>query len=348
MTREKDYFQTFCKISQAFGTAASKDELLALIVGSAIDTMNGKAACLFLADEENDLFVSAAQKGLSENYLHASPIKAKRVVDAIPKGGYLAFRDATTDPRLENHEEKIAEGIASLLTVPVMVKDRIIGVLSLYTADHRDFSEEEIEFLRALADQGGTAIENASLLERIQRNATLFLGLASNINSSLNIKNILDNLTVDMCKALDMKGAAIRLLDKDSEDLRLVASYGLSDAFLNKGPVVSTKSAVQALRGETLVIEDALEDPRIQYKAEMEKEGIVSMIVTPIKSRDEIIGTLRLYSSVRREFPEDVIVLVKALAHQGALAIQNATMYLQLQEDKKALEEDIWSHRSWF
>lgn len=43
-----------------------------------------------------------------------------------------------------------------------------------------------------------------------------------------------------------------------------------------------------------------------------------------------------------------VMLVVKALAHQGGLAIQNASMYLQLQEDKKSLEEDIWSHRSWF
>jgi GAF domain-containing protein len=155
-------------------------------------------------------------------------------------------------------------------------------------------------------------------------------------------------LTVDISQALGMKGAAIRLLDKDSGDLKLVASYGLSDEFLNKGPVSATQSAAQALKGETLVIKDATTDKRIQYKKEMKKEGIVSMIVTPIKSRDEIIGVLRLYAGVEREFPPDVVTMVQALAHQGALAIQNASMYLSLQKAKEDLEEDIWSHRSWF
>jgi GAF domain-containing protein len=96
------------------------------------------------------------------------------------------------------------------------------------------------------------------------------------------------------------------------------------------------------------LIKDATTDKRIQYKKEMKKEGIVSMIVTPIKSRDEIIGVLRLYANVEREFPEDVVTMVQALAHQGALAIQNASMYLSLQKAKEDLEEDIWSHRSWF
>ena len=60
------------------------------------------------------------------------------------------------------------------------------------------------------------------------------------------------------------------------------------------------------------------------------------------------MGVLRLYSETQREFPDDLIMMVKALAHQGGLAIQNASMYLQLKEDKKSLEQDIWSHRSWF
>ena len=67
--------------------------------------------------------------------------------------------------------------------------------------------------------------------------------------------------------------------------------------FLKKGPVSATKSATQALKGETLVIKDATQDKRIQYKKEMKKEGIVSIIVTPIKSRDKIIGVLRLYTA---------------------------------------------------
>ena len=50
MTKEKDYFRTFCKVSKAFGTTLASEKLLDLIVQSAIDTMDAKAACLFLAD----------------------------------------------------------------------------------------------------------------------------------------------------------------------------------------------------------------------------------------------------------------------------------------------------------
>jgi GAF domain-containing protein len=348
MAKEINYFKSFCKISKALGTTLSKAELLDLIVDNAIETMNAKAACLFLADEEEDIFVPVAQKGLSDNYLHARPMQAKKIVQAILKGGYLAIRDATTDPRVENHEAKKAEGIASILDVPVMVRDKAIGVLALYTAKKRDFSQDEIDFLAALAEQGGMAIERARLLERIRNNSMLFLDLAANINSSLDIKQILHNLTADICEALGMKGVMIRLVNKASGELDLVASYGLSEAFLNKGPVSAQKHLTRVLKGETIVVDDVESDETLQYRDDVLKEGIVSMLVVPIKAKDEVIGIMRLCSGVKRAYPDDLILLVNALAQTGGLAIQNASLYLALQSDMQDLKEDIWSHRSWF
>jgi GAF domain-containing protein len=348
MAKEINYFKTFCKISKAFGTTLSKDKLLEMVVDSAIETMKAKAACLFLADEEKDLFIPVAQKGLSHNYLHAKPLHAKKIVSAILKGGYLAIRDATTDPRVENHEVKKAEGIASILDVPVMVQDKTIGVLALYTSEPRDFKADEIDFLTALAEQGGMAIEHARLLERIRKNSMLFLDLANNINATLDIKMILHILTADICEALGMKGVLIRLLNKDTGNLEMVASYGLSEAFLNKGPVSVRSTQDRAMKGETVVINDVRSDERVQYRDAVLKEGIASMLVVPIKARDEVIGLMRLCSGVKRDFPEDLIMLVNALAQTGGLAIQNASMYLALQSDMQDLKEEIWSHRSWF
>ncbi len=72
------------------------------------------------------------------------------------------------------------------------------------------------------------------------------------------------------------------------------------------------------------------------------------MLYVPIKSQDKIIGVLNIYSSWSREFTEDEIMLVTALAYQGGLAISNASMYMMLQEDIKDLKDNIWSHKCWF
>ncbi len=345
---ENEYFQTFCNLSQAFGTAATVEELLQLIVQSATETMKGKAACLFLADTKQDVFVPRARFGLSDKYMHANPLKAKKLVAALEKSGFFSFEDATSDPRLENHKAKIEEGIASILTVPVMVSDRLIGILSLYTADRRKFTEQDIVFMQALAANGGIALKKARLLERIRTNSTLFLELASAINSSLDIKEILHSMSEKTCKAFGMKGITIRLLNEDTDSLELVASYGLSEAFLNKGSISVNKSITEDLQGKTIVMEDTSKEKRLQYPKETREEGINSIVCVPVRSREKIIGIMRLYSTCVRKYPQDFTMVMEAIAHTGALAIQNASMYLALKEDKKSLEEDIWSHRLYF
>jgi GAF domain-containing protein len=348
MATKRDYFETICKVSRAFGTTLDKDELLAMIVESAIDTMRGKAACLFLFDEEKNISVPVAQKGLSQGYFHAKWKSAKDNVSDVMKEGFLAISDATKDSRSENHEAKKEEGIASILAVPVKVKGKVIGVLTLYTARRRTFTENEIAFLTALAEQGGMAIENTRLIEQIRRNTTLFHNLAASINSTLDIKEILNVLSADIARDLGVKGATVRLLDEERKTLRPVASYGLSEKFLRKGPISAEKSIAQALEGKPIVVLNAAKDDRIQYKKEMIEEGIVSLLCVPIKAKDEVIGVLRIYSGVEHEFTEDDITFVSALAHQGGLAIQNAAMYLTLQQDMKDMKEDVYSYRSWF
>lgn len=348
MTRQQDYFKTFCMVSKAFGTTTDQEVLLDLIAQSAIDTMDGKAACLFLEDEHQDIFIPVAQKGLSKNYLHANVISASRLARGIKKEGHFVFSDAVTDPRLENHAAKKAEGIASILTVPVIVEKRVIGILSLYTAKKRKFKSDEIDFLNALADQGGMAIVQTRLINRIRKYSELFYKLASGINASFDVKKIMEILTTEVSDVMMAMGATVRLVNNDTGMLDLVASFGMSERFLEKGPVSMDKSAKEVLEGKTVMIKNAATDKRVQYPDTMKKEGISSMVAVPIKSREEVIGVLRLFSGIPRSFSEEEIIMLEALAHQGGLAIQNAVAYINLAEDKKALEEDIWSHRQWF
>jgi transcriptional regulator with GAF, ATPase, and Fis domain len=89
-------------------------------------------------------------------------------------------------------------------------------------------------------------------------------------------------------------------------------------------------------------------DDTCQFKDILKQDGIGAMIMTPIKARNDVIGTMSLYSDTPRPFSPDVKLMIQALAHQGGLAIQNASLHMKLHEDKKDLEADIWSHRSWF
>lgn len=348
MTDKNDFFNSITKISRALGTTLNRDEILDLIVKSAVETMRGKASTLFLLDEERGTYIPVAQAGLSKKYVHAGVDHVRAIMPELIRKGHIHYLDATKDPKAANREMKKKEGIVSLIVVPVMVEGRMIGTLALYTAKARKFSKREIEFLTILAEHGGMAIEHARLVKKLRDNNRMFLDLSASISASLDLKDILQALTADVATAVGVKAATIRLLDEERKNLKLVVSYGLSEKYLNKGPISAEKSIAEALQGKPVVVKNASVDKGVQYKKEKEQEGIVSILCVPIKAKDEVIGVLRLYSAAERDFSEDEINLVTALAYQGGLAIQNASLYLMLKCDMKELKEEIWRHRSWF
>lgn len=351
MATEMSYFRALSKLSREMATAEDQSKMLHLVVSTAVKTMKVKAAVIFRRDDETEDAIynaAVAQVGLSRQYTHAGPAHAVKISPQLLKDGYMYFRDATTDKRLANREKKKKEGIGSILSVPVMDKNRMLGILSVYTKEIRSFTKDEIDFLSILAEQGGSAIEIARLVRRLRNQTQIFLKLAASISESLDVKDILQALTQDMVEALDLKAAAVRLLDEDKYTLKSVASFGLSGQYLRKGPLLVDKNIGEALKGKTIAIEDVFKDTGIQYKKEKKAEGIASMLYVPIKSKEDVIGILIVYSGHKRKFTEDEIQLVTALAYQGGLAINNACMYLVMQEDIRDLKENIWSHKSWF
>jgi GAF domain-containing protein len=345
-----DYFKKLCELCQAFGTARNRQELLHMIFASAIEILDAKAACLYLTNQGKPELVPVAQKGLSASYFRSrKSMLTQKIVPLVLKRGFFYCRDAASDPKLEYPNFKQAEGIASILAVPVMVKGRNIGVFCLFTATPRDFSSEEREFVMLLAQQGGGVMEHARLIDHLRQETQLFFDLAVNLSGSLEVKQILHAMTADLARALGVKGVSIRLMDEQGENLELVASYGLSEDFLHKGPVSAQKSIAQALKTQNpVIILNAATDRRVQYRAKNREEGIVTILAVPIKTKETVIGVLRLYSEILRHFTPEEIKLVTALAYLGGLAIQNASLYLICQTDMKDLKDELWSHRSWF
>lgn len=332
MIKKSEYFKTLCNISRAFGVTQEKELLLQMIVQGAIDTMGGKAACLFLEDEKKGVFVPVSQAGLSENYIHSDLNHSKREVEGILEGGFLVFYDAATDLRLDNQDLKAAEGIKSILVVPVLVREKAIGVLALYTGEHRNFDKDEVDFLSAMAEQGGMAIQNARLVERIKKNSILFHKLASGLNSCMDVKKILAIMAEDMVSALGMVGASVRIVNEKKSAIDLTYHYGLSQAFIEKSNAAVQEIEPEVLSGETVIINNIYGDVRIKHKETMTRDRIVSMLCVPVRSRDRVIGDMKMYFGVERQFPEDIIMLVNAIAHQGGLAIQNVSMQTLLKQ----------------
>jgi len=342
------YFKSLCDVTSSFEQAFNIDDLLSVVVKRTTTTMEAKACALFLKTGNDESFVISAQTGLSDSYTHAAPKKAKKVIDkAVASDGYLAVKNAGSDPRVENHEAKKAEKIASILVVPMVVEKKTLGLIALYTAEPRDFSRDDIAFLEALATHSGIAIQKQRLIDRLKKNSELFFSLSESLNSSLDIKKILHIMTAEIAEAFNAKGISISLMDEEKQELKRVASYGLSENYLATEPA-SMDTFEEILKNRIEVVPDIEKDSRTNRLEEKKAENIASMLNLPIKVKEKPIGLMKVYCSKRRHFSQDAVQLMTSIANQGGLAIQNASMYLELAKDKEELEKDIWSHRSWF
>jgi GAF domain-containing protein len=154
-----------------------------------------------------------------------------------------------------------------------------------------------------------------------------FMQITKAISSSLDLNEVLHLIVKSTCEMTGSKGCTLMLLDEKGQSLEVRASFGLSDQYVEKGPLSADKSISDTLRGEPVIIEYAASDPRVQYPQEAKKEGIASIVSIPIVLRGRIIGVFRLYTLVPCKFTEDDIQFLTAVAEQSGIAIENAKMY---------------------
>ena len=129
-------------------------------------------------------------------------------------------------------------------------------------------------------------------------------------------------MTVESIKtALDAKGCTLFLIDRKSNELKVAASYGLSDEYIDKGPLSAMHSIAQSLEEGPVAIFDVTDDPRLQYPAEAVKEGISSILSVPVVAGGRIMGALRVYTSEPWEFTLDDVNFVQAMAYMVDMAI---------------------------
>ncbi len=146
-------------------------------------------------------------------------------------------------------------------------------------------------------------------------------------------------LTVEsITSALGAKGCAIFLINRETEELALAASFGLSDEYIDKGPVNALKSISESLKEGPVAIYDVSDDPRIQYPEAAGKEGIASILSVPITAQARIIGALRVYTAEPWEFTLDDVNFVQAMGNITGMAIDMARHYKGLKSSIEILK----------
>ena len=170
--------------------------------------------------------------------------------------------------------------------------------------------------------------------------------VAAVLNSARDPQEVLHAMVACVAKAVGTKGCSLLLLTRDKKALLHTAAHGLSDWYVRKGPGSADKSISESLEGKPVAILDATTDERVQYRKQAKKEGIASILSVPMTLREEIIGVIRVYTAEPRQFSPEDINFVGAVAHLGAIALENARLYENGKKDYETFRQEMLEWRA--
>lgn len=162
----KDYLETLSKIGKAITSDLYLGDILKLIVTLTANVMHAKICSLWLLDDKEQALRIRATQAMSEEYLKERKLMVgEGIVGLVAKEKKpIVIPDVARDSRYKEKTLAKKEKLVSMVSVPMMVKNKVIGVINCYTTTLYDFSESDIDLLTAVANQAAVSIENTELM----------------------------------------------------------------------------------------------------------------------------------------------------------------------------------------
>ena len=242
-------------------------------------------------------------------------------------------------------EDGYIEAIANVrseLAVPLIVKNRLIGVIDIEAREPGYFKEEHQRLLTLIASRMAVGIENAQLYTRTTRQARTLLLLneiARELSSILNLDQLLKRIAELLNRIIDYQMFSILLVDESGQKLTHRFSLRFQENIHLKHDIPIGRGLVGAAAAEktAVLVPDVSKDPRYV----MANPETKSELVVPLIYKDTVIGVLDLEHTRRGFFTEDHKRTITTLAAQVAIALENARLYEQIARQERRLERDL-------
>jgi signal transduction histidine kinase/DNA-binding response OmpR family regulator/HAMP domain-containing protein len=254
------------------------------------------------------------------------------------------------DPRMIALVE--AAGARSLLGVPMLKENELVGAIAIYRQEVRPFTDKQIDLVTNFASQAVIAIENVRLLTEL-RARTDELGqsveelralgeVTQAVNSTLELQTVLSTIVAKAVQLSDTDAGSIYVHDEAQQEFQLQANYGMSDdliaALKDHHTDLSGAVAGAAKQGEPVQVPDMQAEPHIPTNEIMLQAGYRARLLVPLMRFNEVMGALVVRRKAPGEFSKNTIDLLRTFAAQSVLAIQNARLFQEIEEKSHQLE----------
>jgi len=246
------------------------------------------------------------------------------------------------DVREDSRYIEAVPNVCSELAIPLITKNRVVGVIDIEAREPGAFSEEHVRILTLVASRMAAGIENAQLYTRTTKQARILLLLneiARELTSILNLDELLGRIAELVRRLIDYQMFSILLLDPSGEKLQHRFSLRFNENIHLKHEIPLGRGLVgmAAQNQQAVLVPDVTKEPRyVVANPETRSE-----LAVPLIYKGKVVGVLDLEHTRRGFFTEEHQRTMTTLAAQIAIALENARLYEEIERQERRLERDL-------
>jgi signal transduction protein with GAF and PtsI domain len=322
------------------------NQLLKSIVDTVIHFVNVDSCLIYLYDRPNDELVLTASNDPEIENTGDLRLKMGEGVTgwaAKEKKPVALSREAYKDKRFKAFASLKEDKYEAFLSVPILSKNEIVGVMNLQHKKEHTYPEGQIKLLYTIGRYLGSAIRNAITYDEVVKKAKqldLLSQVSRTIVSDHYLKEILQLIVAMTAKVMDSKICSIMLLDEKQEELVISATQSLSNDYINK-PSLKVGQSISGrvvLEKKPITVLNVTKEPGYMFPGVAKKEGVVSLLSVPMMIKDRVVGVINSYTKSEHVYKKEEIDILQAVANQAAVAIENTNLSHEILAAKEALE----------
>jgi signal transduction protein with GAF and PtsI domain len=345
MDEREEELKILHEIAKDISDDLDLNQLLKNIIGTVINFVKVDSCLIYLYDKQNDalILMASSDPDVGPGDLQLRMGEGVTGWAAKEKQPVALSKEAYKDKRFKAFAFLKEDKYEALLSVPILSKNKIVGVINLQHKKEHTYPEAQIKLLYTIGRYLGSAIQNAITYDEAGKKAKqldLLSEVSRTIVSDHYLKEILQLIVAMTAKVMDSKICSIMLLDERKEELIISSTQSLSKEYINKpnlkvgqsisGRVVSEQKPIMVL--------DVTREPGYMYPEVAKKEGLVSLLSVPMMIKDRVIGVINSYTKSEHIFKKEEIDILQAVANQAAVAIENTNLSHEILAAKEALE----------
>ncbi|HEX6269948.1 MAG TPA: GAF domain-containing protein [Anaerolineales bacterium] len=338
--RTKALLELLYHVSREVATAIDLRTVLQRVLYEAIQNVGGERCSIVVLDDAGKAVDATI---VYEKEVHEHTTQQMR--DTMERGlagwvtrnrkGALVLDTSKDERWLKRPDDAIdRSGVKSAICVPLLAREKLVGVLTLVHPKPNAFSEEQLDLMQAIADQAGIAVLNARLYTESQRQARVMTALAEGaaaMNVSLRMEDVYQRILIQTVQALQVETVALGMIDGDSLIFRAAAGHNAGNIL---GKTIALGDGIVGLaarEGRGVVVDDVSQDKNF---SDADKFGGVetrAIIVAPIQAQGRAIGVIEAINPIAKSFDPDALLVMTGIGGLAGTTIQNAQLFERLQ-----------------